>query len=138
MRERVVNRPSTFVSLDTNVREHTARPERSRYRPATGALRRSADLGTTEAVPSSLAIAGIHGYIGQLIYHAALEVGVPEIYGFDPGRRPTDFRYSDRLLMIACEEQFYELDADLFHIATHPEAAPGGLSPAGTRQACQY
>jgi predicted dehydrogenase len=76
-------------------------------------------------VPSSLAIAGIHGYIGQLIYNAALELGVPRIYGFDPGPRPADFSYSDRLQMIACEEQFYELDADLFHIATHPELRQG-------------
>ena len=88
-------------------------------------MRRSADLGMTEVVPSSLAIAGIHGYIGQLIYHAALELGVPTIYGFDPGPRPADFSYSDRLQMIACEEQFYELDADLFHIATHPEVRQG-------------
>ena len=53
--------------------------------------------GRPEAVPSSMAIAGIYGYIGQLIYNAALELGVPRIYGFDPGPRPADFCYSDRL-----------------------------------------
>jgi predicted dehydrogenase len=68
-----------------------------------------------------MGIAGIHGYIGQLIYSAALAIGVSRIYGFDPGPRPADFRPSDRLRMITCEEQFYELDADLFHIATHPD-----------------
>jgi predicted dehydrogenase len=125
MRERGVDRPSTFESLDTNVCEHTAKPERLPYRPATGALSRSADPGTTDVVPPSLAIAGIHGYIGQLIYNAALELGVPRIYGFDPGPRPARFSYSDRLQMITCEEQFYELDADLFHIATHPEVRQG-------------
>jgi predicted dehydrogenase len=50
---------------------------------------------------------------------------MPTIYGFDPGPRPADFSYSDRLQMIACEQQFYELDADLFHIATHPEVRQG-------------
>ncbi len=72
-----------------------------------------------------MAIAGIHGYIGQLIYNAALELGVPRIYGFDPGHKPADFSYSDRLKMISREDQFYELDADLFHIATHPEIRQG-------------
>jgi predicted dehydrogenase len=125
MGAQVVNHPSPLVSLGTNVCEYGARLGRLQYRPATGALSGSADLGTTEAVLSSLAIAGIHGYIGQLIYNAALELGVPRIYGFDPGPRPADFSYSDRLQMIACEEQFYELDADLFHIATHPEVRQG-------------
>ena len=47
------------------------------------------------------------------------------IFGFDPGPRPADFRYSDRLTMIRREEEFYELDADLFHIATHPDRRQG-------------
>src|SRR5262245_26641785 len=118
-------RASTFVSLDTNVCERRARCGPLLYRPATRAMRSSIQLGVTKAVPSSLAIAGIYGYIGQLIYNAALELGVPRIYGFDPGPRPVDFSYSDRLQMIAREEQFYELDADLFHIATHPEVRQG-------------
>jgi predicted dehydrogenase len=125
MRERVAERPSTFISPGTDIREHTVRRAQSEYRRVAGAVRKFADFGMTEAVPSSLAIAGIHGYIGQLIYNAALELGVPTIYGFDPGPRPADFSYSDRLQMIACEEQFYELDADLFHIATHPEVRQG-------------
>lgn len=94
--ERDVARPPTFVSAEV-----------------------------AEAVPSSIAIAGIHGYIGKLIYTAALELGVPRIYGFDPGPRPTDFCYSDRLQMIPHEAGFYELDADLFHIATHPDVRHG-------------
>ena len=79
----------------------------------------------TGPVPASLAIAGIYGYIGQLIYNAAVDAGVPKIFGFDPGPRPASFRYSDRLTMIPREEQFYELDADLFHIATHPDRRQG-------------
>jgi hypothetical protein len=92
MRDRVASRPSISVSLDPNARELAARPERSRYRPATRAPSTPADLGTTKAVPSSLAIAGIHGYIGQTIYHAALELGAQSIYGFDPGPRPGPFK----------------------------------------------
>ena len=50
---------------------------------------------------------------------------MPRIYGFDPAHKPIDFSNSDRLMMIQCEEQFYGLDADLFHIATHPEQREG-------------
>ena len=78
-----------------------------------------------DPVPASIAIAGIYGYIGQLIYNAAVDAGVPKIFGFDPGPKPAGFRYSDRLTMIRREEQFYELDADLFHIATHPDRRQG-------------
>ena len=78
-----------------------------------------------ELLPASIAIAGIYGYIGQLIYNAAVEAGVPRIFGFDPGLKPPGFRYSDRLTMVRREEQFYELDADLFHIATHPDRRQG-------------
>ena len=76
---------------------------------------------SSNEVPGSIAIAGIYGYIGQLIYKAALETGVSRIFGFDPGVRPAGFEYSDRLVMIPSEQQFCELDADLFHIATHPD-----------------
>src|SRR5262245_57481465 len=125
MKKRVVNRTSTLVSPDKNVCGCRVRPGGLQYLPATGALSRSDHLGPSEVVPSSMAIAGIYGYIGQLIYNASLELGVPKIYGFDPGPRPADFSYSDRLQMITCEAQFYELDADLFHIATHPEVRQG-------------
>jgi hypothetical protein len=104
------------------MRKHTASRGMLQIRTAERVVR---SPGMVEAVPSSLAIAGIHGYIGKLIYNAALELGVPTIYGFDPGSKPADFCYSDRLHMIAREEQFYELDADLFHIATHPEVRQG-------------
>jgi predicted dehydrogenase len=76
-------------------------------------------------VPASIAIAGIYGYIGQLIYRAAVDAGVPKIFGFDPGPKPAGFRYSGRLTMLRLEEAFYELDADLFHIATHPDRRQG-------------
>ena len=36
-------------------------------------------------VPGSIGIAGIYGYIGQLIYNAAVDAGVSRIFGFDPG-----------------------------------------------------
>ncbi len=44
-----------------------------------------------DQVPASIAIAGIYGYIGQLIYNAAVDAGVSNIFGFDPvrGRRPS-------------------------------------------------
>ena len=93
------------------------------YVPAEGVVARSPV--SIDAVPSSLAIAGIYGHIGSLIYNAALQLGVPKIYGFDPGSKPLDFCYSDRLHIAAREEQFYEVDADLFHIATHPEVREG-------------
>ena len=35
------------------------------------------EVETGCGLPASIAIAGIYGYIGQLIYRAALEVGVP-------------------------------------------------------------
>lgn len=76
-------------------------------------------------VPGSIAIAGIYGYIGQLIYQAAVDSGVQRIFGFDPGPRSASFKYSDRLTMIRREEEFYELEADLFHIATHPDQRHG-------------
>ena len=78
-------------------------------------------IGSTTPLPSSIAIAGIHGYMGRLIYDAAVQLEVPIIYGFDPGPRPADFACSSTLRMIASERQFCELDADLFHIATHPD-----------------
>ena len=85
----------------------------------------AAALCEADPVPPSIAIAGIYGYIGQRIYNAAVDAGVPSIFGFDPGPKPAGFRYSDRLTMIRREEQFYELDADLFHIATHPDRRQG-------------
>jgi predicted dehydrogenase len=120
--EQAATHSSNFVTHDAAVRKHTASRGMLQIRTAERVVR---SPGMVEAVPSSLAIAGIHGYIGKLIYNAALELGVPTIYGFDPGSKPADFCYSDRLHMIAREQQFYELDADLFHIATHPEVRQG-------------
>ena len=88
--------------------------------PAQARSSRNAN-GSTTPLPSSIAIAGIHGYMGRLIYDAAVQLEVPIIYGFDPGPRPADFACSSTLRMIASERQFCELDADLFHIATHPD-----------------
>ena len=73
------------------------------------------------AIPSSIAIAGIYGYIGNLIYQAAVDLGVKKIYGFDPGVKPNIFRDSDRLEVLENQESFYNLDVDIFHIATHPQ-----------------
>jgi hypothetical protein len=73
------------------------------------------------AIPSSIAIAGIYGYIGNLIYQAAVELGVKKIYGFDPGVKANIFIDSDRLELLENQEDFCNLDVDLFHIATHPQ-----------------
>ncbi|NEO55960.1 MAG: hypothetical protein F6K54_24565 [Okeania sp. SIO3B5] len=76
-------------------------------------------------LPKSIAIAGIYGYIGNLIYQAALELGIRKVYGFDPGVEPNNFLYSPQLEMLTNEEYFYNLNADLFHIATHPNIRYG-------------
>lgn len=76
-------------------------------------------------LPQSIAIAGIYGYIGKLIYNAALELGIEKVYGFDPGTMPSDFVTSDRLELLENAQDFYDLDADLFHIATHPDVREG-------------
>lgn len=68
----------------------------------------------------SIAIAGAWGYIGRKILDAALKRGL-RVWVYDPGPIPADLdpRGATRLLD---ESSFYDLGADLFHLALHPEA----------------
>ena len=69
--------------------------------------------------PRSIAIAGAWGYIGRQFLDAALSLGL-RVYALDPGDVPDDVDLST-LTRIEDEEAFYRLDADLFHLALHPE-----------------
>jgi predicted dehydrogenase len=69
--------------------------------------------------PASMAIAGAWGYIGRKFLDVALAQGL-QTYVFDPGPAPTDVDLA-RLTRVTDEEAFYGLDADLFHLAVHPE-----------------
>lgn len=92
-------------------------------------------------IPDSIAIAGIYGYIGSKIYQAALELGIRKIYGIDFGNPDPSFPSSSSLEMIAKEdeERFYDLDADLFHIALHPKHRKylGRLLERGCHVTCE-
>lgn len=85
------------------------------------ALYNHPELSAPADIPDSFAIAGIYGYMGSLLYKAALELGIKTIYGFDPGRRPLDFPDSSSLKMFEKEQDFYDVEAELFHICTPPE-----------------
>jgi len=67
----------------------------------------------------SIAIAGAWGYIGQKFIEAGRVLDY-DIYVFDPGPIPAaiDPAWVTRL---EDEQAFYALDADLFHLALHPE-----------------
>ena len=73
---------------------------------------------TRQAV-SSLAIAGAWGYIGRKFLEAAqllqLETSV-----FDPSVAPSDMDLR-QVTQFAGESEFYEQQADVFHLALHPE-----------------
>src|SRR5258708_6881925 len=70
-------------------------------------------------LPTTIAIAGAWGYIGRRLLDAALALGVQPIV-FDPGPTPSDVDLS-RVRRITDEEAFYSTQADLFHLALHPE-----------------
>ena len=70
-------------------------------------------------LPRSIAIAGAWGYIGRQFLDAALDLGL-RTYALDPGPIPDDLDLS-AFTRIDDEEKFYRLDADLFHLALHPE-----------------
>ena len=72
-----------------------------------------------EKFPASIAIAGAWGYIGRRFLDAALALGL-RAYAFDPGPVPRDLDPS-AFTRIDDEQAFYRLDADLFHLALHPE-----------------
>lgn len=67
----------------------------------------------------SIAIAGAWGYIGRKLLDASLELGLTP-YACDPGPVPDDV---DRtaIELVQDNESFYRLDADLFHLALHPQ-----------------
>ena len=69
--------------------------------------------------PQSIAIAGAWGYIGRKFLDAALGLGL-RTYVFDPGDPPDDVDL-DSVTRVDDEDAFYALDADLFHLALHPE-----------------
>lgn len=74
---------------------------------------------------ASIAIAGGWGYIGRKLVDAALTDGL-RVYVHDPGAFPADLP-RDKVTHIADPSAFYALEADLFHLALHPEARQPGL-----------
>lgn len=74
-----------------------------------------ADLGA----PRALAIAGAWGYIGQKFIEAGRYLGY-DIFAYDPGPIP-DGLDLEGVTRVEDEAAFYNLDADLFHLALHPE-----------------
>ena len=69
--------------------------------------------------PRSIAIAGAWGYIGRQFLDAALDLGL-RAYALDPSPAPDDLDLS-AVTRIDADNEFYHLDADLFHLALHPE-----------------
>src|SRR3954469_20753728 len=72
-----------------------------------------------DALPRSIAIAGAWGYIGRKFLEVALAHGL-KTYVYDPGPAPEGLDLG-RLTRVGDEAAFYRLDADLFHLAVHPE-----------------
>ncbi len=70
-------------------------------------------------LPRSIAIAGAWGYIGRRFLDVALEHGL-DVTVFDPGPTPPDVDPA-RLRIVPDIETFSNIDADVFHLATHPE-----------------
>jgi predicted dehydrogenase len=73
----------------------------------------------------SVAIAGAWGYIGRKVLDAAWQRGL-RTHVYDPGPPPADLQ-AETVARISDESAFYRLDADLFHLALHPEARETGL-----------
>ena len=73
----------------------------------------------SDARPRHLAIAGAWGYIGRKFIDAALDLGW-QLSVYDPGPAPADLPAGafDRC---QTQDELYALDADLFHLALHPE-----------------
>lgn len=74
---------------------------------------------TDFAFPRSIAISGAWGYIGRMFLDVALERGL-QTYVFDPGPVPHDVDLRG-LTRLTDEAAFYQCEADVFHLATHPE-----------------
>ncbi|MEK6237016.1 MAG: hypothetical protein N2C14_20095 [Planctomycetales bacterium] len=69
--------------------------------------------------PKSIAVAGAWGYIGRKFLEASLAEGITA-YVYDPGEPPADLDLS-AATRIRDAEEFYQLPAELFHLALHPE-----------------
>ena len=69
--------------------------------------------------PASLAIAGGWGYIGRKFIGAARCLGL-RLSVYDPGPPPRDLDL-EGIAIADCETDFYAQQADLFHLALHPE-----------------
>ncbi|RUL87858.1 P-loop NTPase family protein [Tautonia sociabilis] len=76
-------------------------------------------FGPDRPLPRSIAIAGAWGYIGRKFLDVALSRGLT-VFVFDPGPAPDDIDLG-RLTRIDHEADFYRVDADLVHLAVHPE-----------------
>ena len=76
--------------------------------------------------PESIAIAGAWGYIGRKFLSASAMLGL-KTYVLDPGPRPDDVD-PNSITIIEDPADFYALDADVFHLALHPDAREYPLS----------
>src|SRR5437764_3211049 len=72
-----------------------------------------------DALPRSIAIAGAWGYIGRKFLDVAMAHGLTT-FVHDPGPIPPDID-SRRFTRIESEAEFDRLEADVFHLAVHPE-----------------
>jgi predicted dehydrogenase len=73
-----------------------------------------------------IAIAGAWGYIGRKFLDAARSLGL-ETFVYDPGPLPEDVELG-HATRVPDEADFYRLEADLFHLALHPEHRGVGLT----------
>jgi len=74
---------------------------------------------------TSIAIAGAWGYIGQKFLDAARSLKLKTLV-YDPGPVPPDMDLVD-VIQIHNEAEFYDSQADIFHLAMHPGQRRAGL-----------
>ena len=67
----------------------------------------------------SIAIAGAWGYIGQRFLNAAMDLGL-DIAVYDPFP-PPEHLDTQRVAVMEDEDSFYKRQADVFHLALHPQ-----------------
>jgi len=70
-------------------------------------------------LPRSIAIAGSEGFMGQNIVNAALGLGIESIILCDPRLDPGRYAGFKNVRFVS-SEHFNDIDAELFHFATHP------------------
>jgi predicted dehydrogenase len=73
----------------------------------------------TDALPRSIAIAGAWGYIGRKFLDVALERGLTT-FVHDPSPLPADLDPA-RFTRVEDPEEFDRVEAEVFHLAVHPE-----------------